>query len=161
MFCMFVDSLFMFFDVCVWLRPIASSLFSPPLRAGAQTLLGTQTCASAHTPGGLKSMDFLPPQCGSASPSHRAPSHRAPSHRHGVARLAPQCGSASPSPRTVAPPNRVFHEAASCRRSCLVRDLVESHGLGRSQPTVRFGGKPSPVGWGCSPWQCTAMVSEK
>ena len=55
--------------------------------------------------------------------------------------LAPQCGSASPSPRTVAPPSRVFHEAASCRRSCLVRDLVESHGLGRSQPSPpRRGG---------------------
>ena len=65
------------------MRPIATSLSLPPLQARAQTLLGTVTRHTAHTPGGLKSMDFQPPQCGSAR-AHRAPSHRtvAPSHRH-------------------------------------------------------------------------------
>ena len=68
-----------------WLRPVAMSLVSPPLQAGAQTLLGRATRHAAHTPGGLKSMDFLSPQCGSTRARARAVTvapHRtvAPSH---------------------------------------------------------------------------------
>ena len=45
----------------------------PPLQPRTQTLLGRATRHTAHTPGGLKSMDFQPPQWGSARTARTAP----------------------------------------------------------------------------------------
>ena len=107
-----------------WLRPIATSPSSPPLQAGAQTLLGRETWPLEITPGGFKSTDFLAPQCGSAStspsPSHRrtAPHRTAPSARRRV-RVAGQPAILA-SYSTVVAPMLLLH-LICCGHSCLTK----------------------------------------
>ena len=115
-----------------WLRPIAMLLFWPPLQPRTQTLLGRATRHAAHTPGGLKSMDFQPPQWGSA----RTAPHRAPrtAHRRRAAKsfkiynLLPHC--------TFRTKSRTGRPDGSSRSRCLSRKLIPSPMFIRSGPLV-------------------------